>query len=1148
MNQEKELCLTRTDPAIPVWFAAVMEKNKCEHLTLVLGEKITFRESVKDIEPMYMGEMDERTAAALLCTVLSDETTIADLLMVDGVSIWNIPEGFDFLNHRIEGLDVCFGLIIPFGTTGLYGEQFVVCYEKNLDLIPGFLSLEQVHLKILKQDISVVVSLMGMFQIDDEMRFSIYMDITSEQITGSLGTPTGKFPSLMEFMAWIGKKTGGLPQEAFEWLGESENILKAVLSSASLTIGLETFTVEDYVLEFCVALWGVEFAITYYGAARILQGSLWEKKGILLKDLWEKLAGDTPLPAEIADMELSDCSLEIDLTQEVCKIYSRVEKICTVAGFELDEVAISILMGDKNRIEVSGKMTVQDIWNCNINICFIDKDTYQIHGRLLLSDAVDLGAIPLLSYVLPDKANCQIGGIGLTYEQGRLTGADASFSYSRPETEQQELELQYRLEQTEDGTLQMKEEKVVPECGALRPQDGIRWQEIRKKAGPVEIERIGVAFDDWKLWAALEAALEMGPVRVEVLGLMAGYDLQEKQLCAKLTGLGVTCNTSVFSLAGSLMKDTALPEEVKESYSGSLMVKMAKWELEAEGSYAVMKDGADSLFIFLNSSMMLAVMPAMQITAIMGGIGINRRLRIPKAEEVEKFPLLATNVSEGAVLSALNQWITPAKGEYWAAAGIHFTACGLVNGRILLSLLFGQEFQAALLGSAEVILPNGAPEERAYARIVILLSALFRPEQGTFYAEAVLGDGSFFLDRNCHVFGQAACALWFGHHVNAGDFVLTLGGYHPSYNPPDHYPKVNSVGFSWQVDNHLSAKGSVYMALTPACVMAGGNLEFLYVSGNLQAWFKAYLHLLLSWHPFFFEGQIGVELGISYRLNLLFCHKTIKVTLGGELSVWGPPLGGRLKIHLAFLKFTISFGKEQEGGKPVLDWKELRESLLPGENLHSMEALDGIRSQEEENEPWYSESGTFQIRCRTDVPVGTIQIRPMGAENVQSSYQIVMVSPSQKSGTPDEFGLEVVEEISSLPAALWGKPEKNLTVSGDSLVKGCMGYLLRTKKAEFSGEIQIPDFREALIQCLTLPNPLVTMAEKEDAEIYGEEMTDTIEKLSGIDEEEAVERRSKIAQSLEQYYSGTAGDFVQTQKNREHLYMDCPRYRKQVRG
>ena len=103
---------------------------------------------------------------------------------------------------------------------------------------------------------------------------------------------------------------------------------------------------------------------------------------------------------------------------------------------------------------------------------------------------------------------------------------------------------------------------------------------------------------------------------------------------------------------------------------------------------------------------------------------MNRKLRIPKAREVENFPLLSADMEEGQVQKALNQWIVPAKGEYWAAAGIHFTACGLVKGKILLSLLFGQEFQAALLGSAEVTLPKGTPEEKAYARIIIFLSAL----------------------------------------------------------------------------------------------------------------------------------------------------------------------------------------------------------------------------------------------------------------------------------------------------------------------------------------------------------------------------------------------------------------------------------------
>ncbi len=60
-----------------------------------------------------------------------------------------------------------------------------------------------------------------------------------ETAYGGLETPTGKFPSMMEFLTWTDKQTGGARQEIFGWLQDSEKILKAVLSKASLTIGLD---------------------------------------------------------------------------------------------------------------------------------------------------------------------------------------------------------------------------------------------------------------------------------------------------------------------------------------------------------------------------------------------------------------------------------------------------------------------------------------------------------------------------------------------------------------------------------------------------------------------------------------------------------------------------------------------------------------------------------------------------------------------------------------------------------------------------------------------------------------------------------------------------------------------------------------------
>lgn len=66
--------------------------------------------------------------------------------------------------------------------------------------------------------------------------------------------------------------------------------------------------------------------------------------------------------------------------------------------------------------------------------------------------------------------------------------------------------------------------------------------------------------------------------------------------------------------------------------------------------------------------------------------------------------------------------------------------------------------------------------------------------------------------------------MWFGNNANSGDFVVTLGGYHPSFNVPSHYPQVPRLSFfNSSITSELNIKGEMYFALTPRCIMAGGR-------------------------------------------------------------------------------------------------------------------------------------------------------------------------------------------------------------------------------------------------------------------------------------------------------------------------------------
>ena len=98
--------------------------------------------------------------------------------------------------------------------------------------------------------------------------------------------------------------------------------------------------------------------------------------------------------------------------------------------------------------------------------------------------------------------------------------------------------------------------------------------------------------------------------------------------------------------------------------------------------------------------------------------------------------------------------------------------------------------------------------------------------------------------------GLALCAWWKPDGPNvkpeedkAGDWVLSIGGYHKSFQVPDHYPRPERLSVEWKCDTFVSIRGEAYFAITPKACMAGGMLSINFRLGNLAAWFVAWLDI-----------------------------------------------------------------------------------------------------------------------------------------------------------------------------------------------------------------------------------------------------------------------------------------------------------------
>jgi hypothetical protein len=208
--------------------------------------------------------------------------------------------------------------------------------------------------------------------------------------------------------------------------------------------------------------------------------------------------------------------------------------------------------------------------------------------------------------------------------------------------------------------------------------------------------------------------------------------------------------------------------------------------------------------------------------------------------------------------------------------------------------------------------------------------------------------------------------------------------------------------------------------------------------------------MLVTWHPLSFIAEIYVELGASIRLNLLFCHKTVTVSLSASLTLWGPPLGGIVRVHVVVVDITIRFGDEGALNRnyEALPWAEFRNLLPAPADVCKLIASSGLTETiKEAGKPdvWVVRAGTFSFTAQSAIPVSSltyghegkqvitgspVSIRPMNVAQATSNFNLrisrekdsedIYGQVNQWEVTADKGNLDLVK--GSMPPALWGTP------------------------------------------------------------------------------------------------------------------------------
>ncbi|KAF2403814.1 hypothetical protein EJ06DRAFT_295181 [Trichodelitschia bisporula] len=626
---------------------------------------------------------------------------------------------------------------------------------------------------------------------------------------------------------------------------------------------------------------------------------------------------------------------------------------------------------------------------------------------------------------------------------------------------------------------------------------------VEKTVGTFKISNVGIRFENGELILFLDVIAHLGPIEFALIGLGFGMKLSELKLneigkhvpSFHLQGMAIEFNQPPVGIAGMFVDKS---NDDMKMYIGGIALTVLPYQFMAIGAYGEVKKNlkdkdsfAEALkkgntfktvFIFAKLNGPLIELEIATLGGITLGFGYNSTVVHPRIEDVTSFPFISNSSDlsgSGDPLAVMMKLADPVGGivrpqenSYWLAAGLEGKALQILDISAVVIIEFNPYVSLGLYARASASMPPETPRQACFTYVEMGIMAYCDFHQGQLRIEAQLSPNSFLMSPLCHLSGGFALCYWFGNSPYAGDFVFSMGGYHPAFKPPTHYPVPPRLAITWQLSKLLSIRGEAYFAITTKVCMGGGMLNAVFNMGLLHAYLTAHADFLMQFHPFFFTADIGVRIGVEFELELLFITIHISVHLSAELHLQGPPFGGQVYVDFYVFGFTVPFG-HQVGAPPAKTVDEFYTLLtnIPdadssGSNepsaanpnidkLHVLSVEQGRFTEKQKDAEsahtamWEVKRGGFVFRVQSRIPLQSVREpafatdpsaevlgpAPFFAKPMQLTEQLIstMKVYVRKEVAPSvpATGNVATEEVATGDAATEGNPNEAATVFED---------------------------------------------------------------------------------------------------------------------